>query len=534
LSTVCGAFFYFYFYYYFFLFWFSHFFFPTSLSTWHGRIAALGLTNHRETTVAWSRATGEPLCNAVVWLDARTESTVTDLVARAPGGSADAFRARCGLPLASYFSAVKMRWLLDNDDAVAAAARSGDLMFGTVDAWFMYRTLGVHVTDVTNASRTMLMSLENLDWDDSMLAFFGVERRWLPEIKSSAEIYGTLGGRDVGADGEAAAASSSSGASAEPKPSSGPSTETPPSADTSSPSPRDGDGWGPLAGVPIAGCLGDQQAALVGQMCFAPGMAKSTYGTGAFLLSNTGTECVTSTSGLLTTVAYQFGAKAAPVYALEGSIAVAGAAVTWLRDGLGVIERASDLDAACNSVEDAGGVCFVPAFSGLLAPHWDGTARGTILGISQHTTRAHICRATVDAVAFQTREVLDCMREDAGEDSNDGKESTTSSPQLPALSIDGGMTASDHLCRTLADICARPVVRSSMAEATALGAAYAAGLATGVFASTQDIVGCAERSLETFDPTPGTTARTDRALRRWRRAVERSKRWAIDTDDEDE
>ncbi|RZJ88942.1 MAG: glycerol kinase, partial [Brevundimonas sp.] len=375
-------------------------------------IAAVGVTNQRETTVLWDRRTGKPIANAIVWQDTRTDRLVRQL-----GGEAgpDRFRDRCGLPLATYFSGPKIRWLLDHVDGARAGAEAGDILFGTMETWLIWNATGRHVTDVTNASRTMLMNLATLDWDDEVLQAMGVPRACLPQIASSSEVYGTS--------------------------------------------------TGALDGVPVAGALGDQQAALFGQACFAPGEGKCTYGTGAFLLLNTGEEAVTSKSGLLTTLGYKIGAAPA-VYALEGSIAVAGSLVQWVRDNLGLINTASEIETLAATVKDTGGCVFVPAFAGLFAPHWRSDARGVIAGLTGYVTKAHIARAVLESTAWQVREVVDAMASDSG-------------VALTTLKADGGMTANNLLMQFQADVLDAPVVRPKVVETTCLGAAYAAGLAVG-------------------------------------------------------
>ncbi|HEY8382837.1 MAG TPA: glycerol kinase GlpK [Microvirga sp.] len=389
-------------------------------------LAAIGITNQRETTLLWDKATGEPLHNALVWQDTR----VDDMVAHfAKDGGRDRLRAKTGLPLASYFSGLKLRWLLENVPGARAKAERGEALFGTMDSWVVWNLTGGpkggrHITDVTNASRTQLMDLATLQWDDDILALFGIPRACLPEIRSSSEVYGEA---------------------------------------------QDG-----LAGVPIAGILGDQQAALVGQACFHPGEAKNTYGTGCFMLMNTGETPYHSTCGLLTTVGYRFG-TAKTVYALEGSIAIAGALVQWLRDNLGIIQSSIDVEALARSVPDNGGVTIVPAFSGLYAPHWNAGARGLVGGLTRFANKGHIARAALESTAFQTREVLDAMTKDTG-------------IAVKELRTDGGMVVNELLMQFQADILDVPVVRPKVIETTALGAAYAAGLATGVWSGTEDLV----------------------------------------------
>lgn len=380
-------------------------------------LGAVGLTNQRETTIAWSRSTGKPLYNAIVWLDTRTEYLV-ERFSKSDGGRTRWIKS-CGLPISTYFSAVKLVWLLENVPAVKEAAAKGDLCVGTVDSWIMHKLLKgkPHVTDVTNASRTMLMNIKSLNWDEKLCAYFGVETSCLPTIKSSAEVLGYIEG-------------------------------------------------GHLDNVPLAGCLGDQQAALLGHRCVNSGQVKSTCGTGCFVLRNTGTDLVYSKHGLLTTVAGQFGPEAPAQYALEGSVAIAGASVNWLRDQLQLIATTSEVNALASSVKNTGGVYFVPAFSGLFAPYWRDDARGTILGLTQHSTRAHIARATLEAVAYQTREVLEAMAADCN----------SSELKSAAIKIDGGMSESDILMQIHADILGEPVYRPKMHQATAFGAALAAGI----------------------------------------------------------
>ncbi|MCB9138351.1 MAG: glycerol kinase GlpK [Caldilineaceae bacterium] len=393
------------------------------------QIAAVGITNQRETTIIWDRRTGKPLYNAVVWMDTRNNKLVADLAGR--HGGQDAFRSRTGLPLATYFSGLKVRWLMENAREALAAVAAGDALFGTVDTWLVYNLTGgvaggKYVTDVTNASRTMLMNIETLTWDEEMCATLGVPRTMLPEIRSSSEIYGYT-------------------------------TED-----------------GPFgARIPVAGILGDQQAATVGQACFAPGEAKNTYGTGCFMILNTGTELQHSQNGLLTTVCYRFGDEPA-VYALEGSIAIAGALVQWLRDNLQIIASAPEVEQLARSVEDNGGIYFVPAFSGLYAPYWRDDARGVIAGMTRYVNRGHFARAALEATAYQTREVIDAMEADSG-------------VPLQALKVDGGMVQNELLMQFQADILGVPVIRPKISETTALGAAYAAGLAVGFWQSTDEM-----------------------------------------------
>ncbi len=433
-------------------------------------LAACGITNQRETAVVWDRRTGRPYANAVVWQDTRTDRIAAALD-RGPGG--ELVRRRAGLPPATYFSAGKVQWLLEHVDGLRDDAERGHALFGTVDSWLVWnltggRDGGRHVTDVTNASRTMLMDLETLAWDDELLALFGIPRAMLPEIRPSSD-----------ADGF--------GSTVE---------------------------HGPFGGrVPLTGVLGDQQAATVGQVCFAPGEAKNTYGTGNFLLLNTGTTPVRSRSGLVTTVAYRFG-DAAPVYALEGSIAVTGSAVQWLRDQLGIISGAAQSEALARQVPDSGGAYFVPAFSGLFAPYWRSDARGAIVGLSRFTTNAHLARATLEAICYQSRDVVEAMARDSGVD-------------LDVLRVDGGVTANELCMQMQADVLGVPVSRPVVAETTALGAAYAAGLAVGFWSDPEALRrNWAEdrRWIPTWSQDQRETGYAG-----WRKAVERTLGW-VDTD----
>ncbi|GGK70748.1 glycerol kinase [Planomonospora parontospora subsp. parontospora] len=433
-------------------------------------LAALGITNQRETTLVWNRRTGRPYYNAIVWQDTRTDRIAAALDR---DGRGDVIRRRAGLPPATYFSGGKIQWILENVDGVRAAAEAGDALFGNTDTWLLWNLTGgpdggVHVTDPTNASRTMLMDLETLDWDDELLSFFGVPRAMLPEIKPSSHpgLYGVT---------RAA---------------------------------------GPLGGeVPLSGDLGDQQAATVGQVCFAPGEAKNTYGTGNFLLLNTGQELVRSEHGLLTTVCYRFGDDK-PVYALEGSIAVTGSAVQWLRDQLGIISGAAQSEALARQVDDNGGVYFVPAFSGLFAPYWRSDARGAIVGLSRYNTNAHLARATLESICYQTRDVVEAMQQDSG-------------VVLDVLRVDGGVTANDLCMQLQADILGVPVSKPVVSETTALGAAYAAGLAVGFWSSTEEL-----RSNWQEDRRwePGwSDGQRSRGYAGWRKAVTRTLGW-VDVD----
>jgi glycerol kinase len=420
-------------------------------------LAAVGITNQRETTLLWDRATGQPVYNAVVWQDTRVDPMVAEL---AREGGQDRFRARTGLPLASYFSALKLRWLLDNVRDARRRAEAGDLAFGTIDTWLLWQFCGLHLTDVSNASRTQLMNLATLDWDGALLGAFGIPRAVLPRIVPSSMVYGTA--------------------------------------------------RGVLDGVPIAGVLGDQQAALMGQACFAPGEAKNTYGTGCFLLMNTGETPVTSASGLVTTVAWQLGDRKA-CYALEGSIAVTGALVQWLRDNLGVIGTSAEVETLAASVADNGDVYFVPAFSGLYAPHWRADARGVIAGLTHYATAGHIARAALEATAYQTLDVIEAMQRDAG-------------ISIGALRADGGMVANGLLMQFQSDILNVPVLRPRTIETTALGAAYAAGLAVSYWQDADDL----RRNwgtTRTWTPTMPPDRRTS-LIASWHKAVTRSFAWA--------
>jgi glycerol kinase len=424
-------------------------------------IAAIGITNQRETTVVWNRKTGKPVSNAIVWQDTRTDQICSAL---AQDGGQDRFRDKVGLPLATYFSGPKIKWILDNVDGARAAAQAGDLAFGTIDTWLIWNLTGgvkggVHVTDVSNASRTMLMNLGTLDWDADMLDLMDIPRSMLPKICSSSEMYGSA--------------------------------------------------TGTLAGVPVAGDLGDQQAALFGQTCFAPGEAKNTYGTGCFMLLNTGEKIVPSKSGLLTTLAYKIGAQPA-VYALEGSIAISGALVQWLRDNLRMFDFSKHIEDYAASVEDSGGIYIVPAFSGLFAPYWRSDARGVIVGLTRHTNRNHIARAALEATAYQTREVLDAMNADSG-------------VSLTALKVDGGMVYNNLLMQFQADILGVPVIRPTVAETTSLGAAYAAGLAVGFWESIEGL-GTNWGKDKEWDPKMDAATR-EKLYKGWKKAVTRTFDW---------
>jgi len=426
-------------------------------------LAAIGVTNQRETTVLWDAATGAPLHNAIVWMDTRTQAAVDRL---AEQGLGDLVRAKTGLPLATYFSALKLAWLFDEIPGACERATQGAAIFGTIDSWIIWNLTGGpnggrHIIDATNASRTQLMNLETLSWDEELLQIFDIPAACLPKICSSSEVYGEC----VGA----------------------------------------------LAGVPLAGALGDQHAALLGQACVNAGDAKNTYGTGCFLLMNVGETPLVSTKGLLTTLAYKLG-HGEPCYALEGSIAIAGALVQWLRDNLGVIKESHEIEALARSVPDNGDVYFVPAFSGLFAPRWRGDARGIIAGLTRFSNKGHIARAALEAAAFQTREVLAAMVADAG-------------VEISALKVDGGMAASDLLMQFQADIIDAPVVRPRQLELTAVGAAYAAGLAVGIYESLDDIAAHTRESRRfTPDMSPQERARL---IASWEKAVERSLGWAV-------
>lgn len=429
-------------------------------------LAALGITNQRETTVVWNRRTGRPYYNAIVWQDTRTDRIAAALERE---GKGDVIRRKAGLPPATYFSAGKIQWILENVDGVRAAAERGEAVFGNTDTWLLWHLTGgveggVHVTDPTNASRTMLMNLETLDWDDELLSFFDIPRAMLPEIRPSSDprTYGSTGPH------------------------------------------------GPFNGpVPLTGDLGDQQAATVGQVCFAAGEAKNTYGTGNFMLLNTGREIVRSKAGLLTTVCYQFGTDA-PVYALEGSIAVTGSAVQWLRDQLKMISTAAQSEILASQVPDSGGVYFVPAFSGLFAPYWRSDARGVIVGLSRYHTDAHIARATLESICYQSRDVAEAMAQDSG-------------VHLECLKVDGGVTANDLCMQLQADILGVPVSRPVVAETTALGAAYAAGLAVGFWKDTDELRANWNESKR-WQPA-WTPEQRENGYARWKKAVQRTLDW---------
>jgi len=425
-------------------------------------LAAIGITNQRETTVLWERKTGKPVANAIVWQDTRVAEDVGRFSSE---GGQNRFRPQTGLPLSTYFSSLKLRWLLENIPGAREKAAGGDLLFGNIDAFLLWNLTGgprggVHVTDVTNASRTQLLNLKTLDWDPEILAAFDIPRAALPEVRSSSEVYG-----------EATLSA--------------------------------------IAGVPITGILGDQQAALVGQACFRPGEVKNTYGTGCFLLMNTGERPVASNFGLLTTVAYKLGAGATH-YALEGGVAIAGALVQWLRDNLGIIEKSADIEPLARTVNDNGGVYFVPAFSGLYAPYWKENARGVMAGLTRYANKGHIARAVLEATAFQTREVVEAMEKD-------------SRIGLTSLRVDGGMVANDLLMQFQADILNREVVRPVIQETTALGAAYAAGLAVKFFSGLEELQ--ANWAVDrTWKPHLAETER-QQMYQQWKKAVTRSFDW---------
>jgi len=427
-----------------------------------GEVAAIGITNQRETTVVWDRETGEPVYNAIVWQDTRTADIVAELAGEE---GPDRLRKEVGLPLSTYFSGPKISWILDHVEGARARAEAGELAFGTMDTWVLWnltggRDGGVHATDVTNASRTMLMSLETLDWHQPSLDLIGIPRAMLPKIRSSSEVYGEARGTALG-------------------------------------------------GRPVAGILGDQQAAMFGQTCFDPGDAKNTYGTGSFLLVNTGAEVV-HTEKLLTTVGARLGPDGPPVYMLEGSIAVTGAAVQWLRDRIGLIEEAPEIEKLAATVADNGGVYFVPAFSGLFAPYWREDARGAIVGLTAYANKGHLARATLEAAAWQSREVIDAAN-------------AVADVPFSELKVDGGMTTDELLMQFQADVLGVPVVRPAVTETTALGAAFVAGLATGFWSGTEEL---RERWTEDKRWEPAMAAdERERQYRQWKKAVERTFDW---------
>ncbi|XP_048349971.1 glycerol kinase isoform X2 [Sphaerodactylus townsendi] len=432
-----------------------------------GNIKAIGISNQRETTVVWDKTTGKPLYDAIVWLDLRTQSTVDKLLEKIPGHDKSFFKSRTGLPLSTYFSAVKLRWLLDNVKGVEQAVKEGRALFGTIDSWLIWSLTGgkdggVHCTDVTNASRTLLFNIHSLDWDANLCNFFDIPIDILPTVRSSSEIYGLV----------------TSGA---------------------------------LTGVPISGSLGDQSAALVGQMCFKDGQAKNTYGTGLFLLCNTGHKPALSEHGLLTTVAYQLGRDKPACYALEGSVAIGGALVRWLRDNLGIAKSANEIEMLAAEVGNSYGCCFVPAFSGLYAPYWEPTARGIICGLTQFTNKKHIAYAALEAVCFQTREILDAMNKDCG-------------IPLSQLQVDGGMTNNKILMQLQADILCIPVVKTSMPETSALGAAMAAGAAEGVGVWSLNPDDLTAVTWERFEPQLDPKESECRYAK-WKKAVKKSMGW---------
>ncbi|KAK6622653.1 hypothetical protein RUM43_008495 [Polyplax serrata] len=428
-------------------------------------IVAIGITNQRETTVLWDKLTGKPLYNAILWLDMRTSSTVDEVLSKVKNNDAEYLKPLCGLPISTYFSALKIKWLIDNVDEVRQAIKEDRCLFGTIDSWLIWNLTGGpngghHVTDVTNASRTMLMNISTLKWDSRLCDFFGVPMSILPKIFSSSEIYGYL-------------------------------TEK------------------VLLGVPISGCLGDQQSALVGQMCFKQGQAKNTYGTGCFLLYNTGTLMVHSNHGLLTTVAYKLGRNAHPIYALEGSVAIAGAAMKWLKENLEFFRDEKETSKLVEKSQSSDDVYFVPAFSGLYAPYWRKDARSVICGLTEETSKQHIVKAALEAACFQTRDILEAMNKDCG-------------IPLQKLLVDGGMTVNNYLMQLQADLCGIPVVRPIMTETTALGAAMMAGMAEGI--NMWDLQNTPKVVCDIFSPTISDDER-DLKYSRWQMAIERSLNW---------
>jgi glycerol kinase len=428
-------------------------------------LAAIGITNQRETTIVWNRLTGQPYYNAIVWQDVRTHQICQSL---ARGGDMGCFRQKVGLPLATYFSGPKIKWILDNVKGVREAAEKGEAIFGTIDTWIIWWLTGgpnggVHVTDVTNASRTMLMNLETLAWDNEMLEVMGIPEKVLPQIKSSSEVYGMTDPNGV---------------------------------------------FGTK--IPVSGDLGDQQAALFGQTCFEPGEAKNTYGTGCFLLLNLGNQIVHSKNGLITTLGYKVGDQA-PVYALEGSVAIAGSLIQWIRDNLGLISKAPEIEKLAEQVPDNGGVYFVPAFSGLFAPHWRSDARGLVIGLTHFINKNHIARAALEAVAFQAKDIVDAMQKDSG-------------IALTQLKVDGGMVVNELLMQFQSDILDRTVIRPKLIETTVLGAAYAAGLAVGFFKDTSELK-VHWRADKQWNPRMSREQR-DSLCKQWAKAVERSFAWA--------
>lgn len=422
-----------------------------------GELAAVGITNQRETTVLWNKITGKPVHNAIVWQDTRTDTLCARLSAE---GGANWLRPKTGLPIATYFSGPKVMWMLENDPALRKQAEAGELLFGTIDSWLIWNLTGEHITDVTNASRTLLMNLETLQWDDELISLMNLPKAILPRICSSSEVYGM--------------------------------------------------GRGVLEGVKISGDLGDQHAALFGQTCFSPGDAKNTYGTGCFMLLNTGTRPVHSTNGLLTTVGYKIGSQPA-VYALEGSIAMAGALIQWLRDNLGLIKSAPEVEELALTVKDNGGMYLVPAFSGLFAPYWKSDARGVMVGLTRYINKGHIARAALEATAYQTREVLEAMEKDSG-------------VRLTTLKVDGGMVFNNLLMQFQADQLGVPVIRPQVAETTALGAAYAAGLAVGLWPGGFDELRANWARSAEWQPQMAEGEREE-LYAGWKKAVTRSFGW---------
>jgi glycerol kinase len=423
-----------------------------------GGLAAVGVANQRETTIVWDKRSGKAVHNAIVWQDTRTDSICREL---ADDFGSQRFRPKTGLPITTYFSGPKLIWMLENVAGLRERAEGGEVLFGTVDSWIIWNLTGEHYTDVTNASRTLLMNIHSVDWDDEMLSAFGIPRAMLPRIGPSSAVIGT------------------------------------------------GRAGSTLREVLVAGDLGDQQAALFGQTCFSPGEAKNTYGTGCFLLLNTGEKPVASESGLLTTLAYKI-RDDKPVYALEGSVAMAGALVQWLRDNLGIIANSAEVETLAKTVEDNGGVYFVPAFSGLFAPHWRADARGAILGMTQHTNKGHIARASLEATAFQTLEVLEAMEKDSG-------------VRLTALKVDGGMVVNELLMQFQADMLDVPVIRPALAETTALGAAYAAGLAVGYWRDLDELR-LNWRPGKQWHPR-ADAAQREKLCSEWKKAVSRTLNW---------
>jgi glycerol kinase len=421
-----------------------------------GEIAAIGITNQRETTVVWDRLSGRPIHNAIVWQDTRTEAICAEL---AEHGGQDRFRTSTGLPLATYFSGPKIKWILDAIPGARQRAAKGELLFGTIDSWLLWNLTGRHITDCTNASRTLLMDLKTLAWDEETLDLLGIPAAMMPEIRPSAEIYETARGE--------------------------------------------------LEGIPLAGDLGDQQAALFGQTCFSAGEAKNTYGTGCFMLMNTGTQPVVSINGLLTTLGYKIG-EAPAIYALEGSIAISGALVQWLRDNLGLIEKSADIETLASQVEDNGGMYIVPAFSGLYAPYWRSDARGVMVGLTRYVNKSHLARAVLEATAYQTREVLEAMEKD-------------SLVKLTTLKVDGGMVFNNLLMQFQSDILGVPVIRPKVAETTALGSAYAAGLAVGFWNDYSELRQNWGQDKAWTPHMP--TSQRDRLYAGWKKAVTRTLNW---------